>query len=126
MGSLIWYDRFKLPQHTVYLIIIILMLCICIGGVQVLSGPTVSYVGARATFTCSGGDTVSVQWQLNGTLDDGLNMNMVSEFGQISRVGNLLIRDVPMEYNGTTIQCRANSSSGSITYSNIITMLVQG
>ena len=93
----------------------------------VLSGPTVSYVGARATFICSGGgDIVNIQWLLNGTLDDGLNMNVVSEFGQISRVGNLLIRNVLMEYNGTTIQCRANSSSGSITYSNIITLLVQG
>ena len=86
-----------------------------------------SYVGARAIFICSyGEDIVSVQWLLNGTLDDGLNMNVVSDFSQISRVGNLLIHDVPMEYNGTTIQCRANSSSGSITYSNIITMLVQG
>ena len=91
-----------------------------------LSGPTVSYVGARAIFTCSdGGDIVSVQWLLNGTLDDGLNMNVVSEFGQISRVGNLLIRNV-LQYNGTTIQCRANSSSGSIIYSNNITLLVQG
>ena len=86
-----------------------------------------SYVGAEAVFTCfNGRDIVSVQWLVNGTLDDGLNMNMMSEFGQISRVGNLLIHDVPMEYNGTTIQCRANSSSGSITYSNIITLLVQG
>ena len=103
------------------------MLCICIGGVQVLTGPTVSYVGARGTFHCSDGrDIVSVQWLLNGTLDDGLNMNVVSEFSQISLISNLLIRDVPMEYNGTTIQCRANSSSGDIIYSNNITMLVQG
>ena len=86
-----------------------------------------SYVGAEAVFTCfNGRDIVSAQWLLNGTLDDGLNMNVVSEFGQISHVGNLLIRVVPMEYNGTTIQCGTNSSSGSITYSNIITMLVQG
>ena len=86
-----------------------------------------SYVGAGATFTCSNrGDFVSVQWLLNGTLDDGLNMNVVTEFSQTTRVGSLLIRDVLMEYNGTTIQCRANSSSGSITYSNNITLLVQG
>ena len=81
-----------------------------------------SYVGARATFACLGEDIVSVQWLLNGTLDDGLNMNVVSEFSQIRHVGDLLIRDVLMEYNGTTIQCRANSSSGSITYSNSITL----
>ena len=86
-----------------------------------------SYVGAEIIFTCFNGlDTVSVQWLLNGTRLDGLNMNVVSTFDSISRVGTLLFRDVLMEYNGTTIQCRANSSSGSITYSNIITMLVQG
>ena len=86
-----------------------------------------SYVGARVTFTCLGGaDIVNMQWLLNGTLDDGLNMNVVSEFSQIRRVGDLLIRVVPMEYNKTTIQCRTNSSSGSITYSNIITLLLQG
>ena len=92
-----------------------------------LRGPIVSFVGATPSFICyDGGDIVSVQWLLNGTLDDGLNMNVVSEFGQISRVGHLIICDVSMEYNGTTIQCRANSSSGSITCSNIITLLVQG
>ena len=86
-----------------------------------------SYVGAEAVFTCNVGDIYdTVQWLVNGTLDDGLNMNIVSEFSQITRVGNLLFRYVPMEYNGTTIQCRANSSSGDITHSIIITLLVQG
>ena len=105
---------------------IILMLCINFVDVLILNGPPVSYVGARATFACSGEDIVSVQWLVNGTLDDGLNMNLASEFSQIRRVGDLLIRDVLMEYNGITIQCRANSSSESITYSNNITLLVQG
>ena len=101
-------------------------LYVFVGDVQILSGPTVSYVGARATITCSESDIVNVQWLVNGTLDDGLNMNVVSDFSPITHLGHLLFREVLMEYNGTTIQCRANSSSGSITYSNIITMLVQG
>ena len=94
---------------------------------QTLGGPAVSYVGGRATFACPGGaNTVNIQWLVNGTSDDGLNMNVVSEFSQTTRVGHLLIRYVFQAYNGTTIQCRANSSSGSIRCSNIITLLVQG
>ena len=102
---------------------------LCLSGVSkiIFTGPAVSYVGADPVFTCQTGDDImSVQWLLNGTLDDGLNMNVVFDFSQTSHVGSLLIRDVPMEYNGTTIQCRANSSSGSITYSNITTMIIQG
>ena len=105
----------------------ILGLCLSEVTKIIFTGPAVSYVGADSVFTCQiDDDFVSVRWLLNGTLDDGLNMNVVSDFSQISRVGSLLIRDVLMEYNGTTIQCRANSSSGNITYSNITTMLVQG
>ena len=70
---------------------------------------------------------MNVQWLVNGTLlnSSHMNNNIVSEFSQITRVGNLLLRDV-QQYNGTIIQCRANTSSGSIIYSNIMTLLVQG
>ena len=91
-----------------------------------LSGPTVSYAGGRATFTCSNGEnTVSVQWLVNTTLFSSSSMNIISEFSNITSVGNLIFRDV-LQYNGTTIQCSATSSSGRITHSNNITMLVQG
>ena len=70
---------------------------------------------------------MNVQWLVNGTLLNSSHMNnIVSEFRQIIRVGNLLLRDVQLQYNGTIIQCRANTSSGSIIYSNIMTLLVQG
>ena len=100
---------------------------IFVGATQLtLTGSTVSYVGATATFTCSGGgNTVSLQWLVNGTLLNSSSMDIVSEFSQITHVGHLLFRDV-LKYNGTTIQCRADSSSGSITYSNNIILLIQG
>ena len=107
---------------------VIRFICHIFAGVTqlTLSGPTVSYAGGRATFTCSNGEnTVSMQWLVNGTLFNSSSMNIISEFSQITRVGNLIFRDV-LQYNGTTIQCSATSSSGRITHSNNITMLVQG
>ena len=59
---------------------------------------------------------MSVQWLLNGTLDDGLNMNVVSEFGQISRVGHLIIRDVLVYFSSYGYNHRSMNIQQNLTY----------
>ena len=65
-----------------------------------------------------------MQWLINGTLLENLNLSNVN--ARFSRgVGRLEISRIPLEYNGTTIQCIANFENRNEP-SNILTLLVQG
>ena len=91
-----------------------------------LTGDRASYPGGRAAYSCFGG--VGVQWLVNGTGVEDLNLgdDVVVEFSEAREEGNLLFRNIPPEYNETTIQCRANYSSGTSSTSDTVTLLLQG
>ena len=94
-----------------------------------LTGDRVSYVGGRASYDCFGGGViVDVQWLVNGTRVEDLNLgdDVVVEFSLAREEGDLLFRNIPAEYNETTIQCRANYSSETSSTSGTVTLLLQG
>ena len=94
-----------------------------------LTGDRVSYTGGRATYACFGGGTiVGVQWLVNGTRVEDLNLgdDVVVEFSLAREKGNLLFRNIPAEYSETTIQCRVNYSSKTSSTSDTVTLLLQG
>jgi hypothetical protein len=65
--------------------------------------------------------TVTTQWWINGSQVANHDITFVdSNFGSHS----LLIQNVLL-YNGSTIQCSTNGSSG-INYSNELILLVEG
>ena len=83
-------------------------------------------LGAKATYICT--DTtlnvVGMQWLINGTQLENLNLSNVN--ARFSRgVGRLEVSRIPLEYNDTSIQCIANFGDRN-ELSNILTLLVQG
>ena len=84
--------------------------------------------GDRATFRCSESPVLpGVQWLVNGTALENLNLsNVTSEFSNEFRSGFLTFHYVPLEYNMTTISCRANTTSEMMVSTNVWLMLIQG
>ncbi len=86
--------------------------------------------GITAPFTCeviNNNDVEQLHWLVNGTRLEDLNLgDSVADFMSQSRVRGLVFLHVPVEYNGTTIQCIAISTSGDIMYSINASLLVQG
>lgn len=80
-----------------------------------------SVPGGDAVFRCasSGQTTVRIQWLINGTPLESLNlMNVTEEFTSIGDgVGILYFTNLPEDYNMTRIQCEATLSSGSTSLS---------
>ena len=97
-------------------------------GIPSLEGQAISFIGGRASFSCFLDGIVSVQWLVNGTELEQLNLtDIIVEFNARRTLGNLLFTDLPFSFNGTTIQCRVTLSSGSAAVSgNIFTILIQG
>ena len=74
-------------------------------------------------YTCIGGSPAeSVQWLLNGSLFETLNLKHARAF--VDKIGSAVLRfmDVPLEYNMTRIACR--DASGRMSAENLL--LVQG
>lgn len=90
----------------------------------------VHHFGLSATFTCSSFDNIGitgVQWFLNGTQLDELNvMNISTYFFDDFYVAFLIFEDVTLQYNSTTVQCELRSTSGTTSLTPIRTLLVQG
>ncbi len=89
-------------------------------------GGMVSVQGGVAEFLCSADfiTVTGVQWLLNGTALQDLNLsNVTTMFNNIG--GSLAFTNLPLEYNMTCIVCAANTSSGVIT-SNSVSLLIQG
>ncbi len=69
----------------------------------------------------------SVQWLMNGTRLEDLNLtNVPTEFREVTRQGTLVFNNISVEYNNTNIQCRATLSNEETVDSNNVTLLVQG
>ncbi len=67
-----------------------------------------------------------MQWLVNGTLLEDLNQRDGIEDQVTFGTENLNFRNIPVEYNDTTIQCIVTLTSGDILPSNNATLLVQG
>ena len=91
----------------------------------------VSTPGGRVTFICrplSEGTITHLQWLMNGSSLEDLNLNNVTARFTESIGGILTFRNVPMEYNSTRIVCAAaitvHSTSRNVTRDSLL--LVQG
>ncbi len=80
--------------------------------------------GEGTVFTCRA--TQQIQWLVNGTRLEDLNQRDGIEDNVTFGIGTLTFRDIPLEYNDTTIQCVVTLTSGEIIRSNNATLLVQG
>ena len=80
--------------------------------------------GEETFFTCSSTLRITVDWLVNGTLlEQPYPTGVTNETARTG--GNLIFNNVPLDYNGTTVQCIANIS-GNVRRTNIGTLLVQG
>ena len=82
--------------------------------------------GRPATFFCFASVTVSsVSWYFNGTLYSGNQSGISVDFDELVHQARLSF-DQSLNYNGTTIQCRAESDEGCSFESNNRTLIVKG
>ena len=91
---------------------------------------TIFIPGNNPTNNCGSlsGTIASVQWLINGTLLEDLNLtNVEPDFSEVTSQGSLVFRNISVEpHNNTIIQCRATFNNGKIVDSNNSTLLVQG
>ena len=83
------------------------------------------YEGIRGDhFLCDAPfDSTNYQWMVNGSLLDSLNLTNA----EVTHEGvGLLFQEVPLEFNGTTVQCSVILRNGDTQTSNTGTLLVQG
>ena len=87
----------------------------------------VTILGGSATFRCTASVTSndfieSIQWLLNGTLVEDLDLENV----EVSGLGNLRFFMIPGDYNHTSIKCKTNLTSGRAATSRAGILLIQG
>ena len=82
------------------------------------------FEGGTNTFSCTSDFRTTVEWLVNGTLlEEPYPLGLTTEtFGA---GGSLNFNNVPLDYNGITVRCIANTN-GNVRLTNIGTLLVQG
>ena len=81
------------------------------------------YEGGLAEFACNGlAGSTNRQWLINGTQFESLNVAGVTI---LDRNRTLEFTNIPLEYNGTTVQCTLDLT-GVQQSSTVGTLLVQG
>ena len=90
-------------------------------------GSVARYEGQAAEFICSASEEISsVQWIVNGSALEDLNMN-TSILTILSFAGGLLtFQNVPLHNSGTTVQCVVTFPDSTTSSSNTATLQVQG
>ena len=87
----------------------------------------VLYEGEDGAFTCSSSEPINVQWLVNGSLLEDLDLGSVTRIETFSVGGTLIFLTIPLHYNGTLVQCEATfTNSEDMTQSNVAMLLVQG
>ena len=91
----------------------------------------VSTPGGRAFFLCltPGTSVVDVQWLVNGTELETLNLTNVTstlETAGTSKKWSLNFTKIPVEYNTTTVKCIAMTMNENLTADQNSTLLIQG
>ena len=91
-----------------------------------LTEPLVSTPGETVHFVCQprGGRITSLQWLINETLVETLQLNATRtfEFG----IGTLTFNNILLSYNGTRITCDASVNSGAVNITRHSKLYVQG
>ena len=85
--------------------------------------PAIVHEGSTLEFTCSGSQLTNRQWIIDGSPFDGSNP------ANVEVLANGLVlewQDIPLEANGTTLQCSAIVGNLGTTLSDPVTLLVQG
>ncbi len=89
--------------------------------------PVILYEGGEGTFVCSSQEaSTNVQWIVNGSSLENLNLYDETMLDTFSTGGALKFLNVPLDYSGTTVQCVITYTDGSMGSSNTATLLVQG
>ena len=87
------------------------------------------YEGQLAAFFCSAPDEISsVQWIVNGSALEDLNMDTSISTSSLPLLngGGLSLQNVPLHYSGTTVQCVLTAPDNTTSSSNTATLQVQG
>ena len=95
-------------------------------GVQIL--PCVSTPGGEADCVCQprgGGRITSLQWLVNETLVETLQLNDATTTFQFG-IGRLTFRNIPLCYNGTKITCTCAAIVNSVNVTQHSTLYLQG
>ncbi len=90
----------------------------------------ISTTGGRAEISCiaaPSAEVVDMQWLINGTLFDNLNLTNVTEVLVGVGIMKLIFVSIPVEYNVTRIRCTVEFSGGRLqTSPNDTLLLLQG
>ena len=82
------------------------------------------FEGGIEAFSCTATPGTTVEWLVNGTLlEEPYPMGVTTETSITG--GNLIFNNVPLDYNGSTVQCIATIND-NVRLTNIGTLLVQG
>ena len=85
------------------------------------------YEGQLAEFPCSATEEISsVQWIVNGSALEDLNMDTSISTSSSAGGGFLTFINVPRHYSGTTVQCVITFPDDTTSSSNTATLQVQG
>ncbi len=86
--------------------------------------------GVMSTFLCQSINSGGIQqfkWLVNGTRLKDLNQTERIRTSDLNQnIGFLNFNNIPVEYNGTTIQCIVTLTSGEVISSSNTELLVQG
>ena len=78
----------------------------------------VIFEGGIQIFTCSSTPGTRVVWLVNGTLlEEPYPMGVTSGETITSNItigGNLIFNNIPLDYNGTTVQCMYSNVRGNV------------
>ena len=85
------------------------------------------YEGQVAEFHCLATQKISsVQWIVNGSALEDLNMDTSISTSLSFAGGILTLRNIPLHYSGTTVQCVVTFPDSTTSSSNTATLQVQG
>ena len=85
------------------------------------------YEGGAAEFSCTSSEEISnVQWIVNGSALEDLNMDTSISTSSSFSGGFLAFLNVPLHYSGTTVQCVLTAPDNTTSSSNTATLQVQG
>ena len=88
------------------------------------------FEGGNEVFSCTSTTGTTVEWLVNGTLLEepypmGVTTAEIIIPNNVIIGGSLIFNNITLDYNGTTVQCIANTN-GNVRLTNIGTLLVQG
>ncbi len=92
-------------------------------------GQFVSMPGGNATFTCINTGINNIQWLVNETEFESLNLDNARQDYSSLQIGGLvstlMFTNIPLEYNTTRIQCRIENSN-EVTLQSQSSLFLQG